>query len=108
MGKLTLTDAPKPTKRKKLTGEEMSKAFSDFVKHAQAYHNLKMFTKKRKEENPFDWKGELIAIIPKKDFDRFSDGVAFCTGSILEICPHDISSQRLLVKADGYYHNIGA
>lgn len=106
-GKLILTDAPKPTKKQKLTSKEMSKAFSDFCKHAEAYHNLKV-KHKMKEDNPFNWKGELIAIIPKKDYDRFSDGVAFCTGSILEICPQDISSQKILVKADGYYHNIGA
>ena len=106
---LTLNKTPKFKKRKDLSSNEKDKAFSDFCKHSKAYHDLKMFTKKRKEENPFNWKDELIAIIPKKDYDRFADGVAFCTGSELEILEgKNIGINNYLVYASGYYRNIGA
>ena len=56
--------------------------------------------------NKVNWKEEIYAIIPSKEYNNYAQAVAHFTGSELEIIER--TDDQYLVYASGYYYNIGA
>lgn len=57
-------------------------------------------------QNPRNWKAEIVSVIQAKDRLVVNEAIVFFTGSVptFTACSHG----RLLVRAAGYYEEIGA
>ena len=74
---------------KELTSEEMSSLFS-------------------KVSNKEHWKGEIHAVIPAKDFNKYCQAVSHFTGGLLSAVENEDENGMIEVCSEGYWANIGA
>jgi hypothetical protein len=62
----------------------------------------------KKVSNKEHWKGEIKAVIPAKDLDKYNQAVMEYTGGLLEPVSDEDENGMIHVYSEGYWVNIGA